>query len=81
MATRKYYRVTVHRIPPYSAVNGSYYYEEDVYASSLEGARKSVERYHAKGYGSNIPGDVKEITKDEFRGLHETRSIPREETA
>lgn len=67
---RKYYRVTVHRIPPYSAVNGSYYYEEDVFAYSEEGARKSIEKYHSKGYGSNIPTEVTEITKEEFRGNH-----------
>ena len=68
---RKYYRIKVKRIPPYSAVNGSYYLEEDVYAYSKEGAVRSVEKYHSKGYGSHIPVEVKEITKDEFRGHHE----------
>ena len=67
---RKYYRVKVHRYPPYSAINGSYYYEEDVYAYSKEGALKSVERYHRKGYGRNIPIEAREITKEEFRGNH-----------
>ena len=37
--TRKYYRVKIHRIPPYSSINGSYYYEEDVWAYSEDGAR------------------------------------------
>lgn len=69
---RKYYRVKVHRIPPYSAVNGSYDYEEDVFAYSKEGAIKSVERYHSKGYGSNIPIEVIEITKEEFKGNHKS---------
>lgn len=78
---RKYYRVTVHRYPPYSSINGSYYFEEDVRANTPDGARKSVERYHKKGYGDDIPGDVREITKEEFRGLHETRVLPKEETA
>ena len=68
--TRKYYRVTVHRTPPYSSVNGSYDYEEDVYAYSEEGAIKSVEKYHSKGYGSNVPVEVIEITKEEFKGHH-----------
>lgn len=72
---RKYYRVKVHRIPPYSVVNGSYYYEEDVYAYSKEGAERSVDRYHKNGYGSCIPVEVKEISKEEFRGNHSKQQV------
>ena len=44
--TRKYYRVKIYRIPPYSSINGSYYYEEDVWAYSEDGARNKIEREH-----------------------------------
>ncbi len=67
---RKYYRAIVHRIPPYSHINGSYDYEEDVYAFSEDGAIKSIEKYHSKGYGSHYIKEIKEITKEEFRGHH-----------
>lgn len=50
--TRKYYRV---KVPPYSSINGSYYYEED-------GARNKIEREHKNGYGSHIPCEVIEIS-------------------
>lgn len=66
--TRKYYRVKIHRIPPYSSINGSYYYEEDVWAYSEDGARNKIEREHKNGYGSHIPCEVVEISKEEFRG-------------
>ena len=66
--TRKYYRVNVHRIPPYSPSNESYYYEEDVWAYSKEGAINKVNRQHKKCYGSHIPCEVVEISKDDFRG-------------
>ena len=68
---RKYYRAIVHRIPPYAGVNGSYDYEEDVYAFSKDGAIKSIDKYHSSGFGSYIVKEVKEITKEEFRGHHE----------
>ena len=71
MAKRKYYRVTVRRIPPYSTINKPYSYEEDVYAYSTEGALNTVEKYHSKGFGSHIPMNAKEISKDEFRGHHQ----------
>lgn len=67
---RKYYRVKVHRVPPYSYFNGSYYYEEDVYAFSKDGALNSVAKYHRKEYGENFPVEAIEITKEEFRGAH-----------
>lgn len=66
--TRKYYRVNVHRIPPYSSINGSYYYEEDVWAYSEKGARNKICKEHKNGYGSHIPCEVVEISKEEFRG-------------
>lgn len=65
---KKYYRVKVHRIPPYSSINGSYYYEEDVWAYSKEGAMNKIIRQHKCGYGSHMPCDVTEISKEEFRG-------------
>lgn len=74
--TRKYYRIVVHRYPPYSFVNGSYYMEEDVYAYSEDGALNSFERYHSKGYGNNYAESIREITKEEFRGQHITKHIP-----
>lgn len=40
--TRKYYRIKVHRIPPYSHINESYHYEEDVWAYSEEGAKNRL---------------------------------------
>lgn len=65
---RKYFRVKVLRIPPYSSINGSYFYEEDVWAYSEEGAKRKIDREYEKCYGSHIPSEVTEITKDEFRG-------------
>ena len=73
--TRKYYRVKVERIPPYSLVNSSYYYEEDVWAYSEEGARNKIYRHHKDGYGSDTPCDVVEVSKEEFRGDKVTKSI------
>lgn len=67
---RKYYRATIHRIPPYSFVNSSYDYEEDVYALSEDGAIKSIEKYYSKAYGSHYVKEIKEITKEEFKGHH-----------
>lgn len=66
--TRKYYRVKVHRIPPYSLINGSYYYEEDVWAYSEDGARNKITKQHKNRYGSHIPCEVTEISKEDFRG-------------
>ena len=70
--SQKYYRVLVHRIPPYSFVNGSYHYEEDVRSRSAGHAMDNVAMYHRKGYGRNIPVKAWEITKEEFRGSHGT---------
>ena len=71
---RKYYRAIVHRITPYAVINGSYDYEEDVYAFSKDGAIKSIEKYHSKGYDSHYVKEIKEITKEEFRGNHKRYS-------
>lgn len=65
---RKYFRVKVLRIPPYSSINGSYSYEEDVWAYSAEGAKCKIDREHKKCCGSHILREVTEISKDEFRG-------------
>lgn len=71
---RKYYRVTVHRIPPYSTINGSYYYEEDVWAYSEDGAKNKIFKQQKNGYGQHIPCEVREISKEEFRGDKVTTS-------
>ncbi|MCT7397732.1 hypothetical protein N5B56_01355 [Eubacterium sp. LFL-14] len=65
---RKYYRVKIERIPPYSAVNGSYCYEEDIWAYSEKGAVNKVNKEHKNSYGRNYVLDVNEITKEDFRG-------------
>ena len=72
--TRKYYRVKIHRIPPYSAINGSYYYEEDVWAYSEEGARNKIFKQHKGGYGRHVPCEVTEISKEDFRGAKVAKS-------
>lgn len=64
---RKYYRVKIERIPPHSAVNGSYCYEEDVWAYSETGAINKVNREHKSSYGSHNPCEIKEISKEDFR--------------
>lgn len=66
--TRKYYRVNIHRVPPYSAINGSYYFEEDVWAYSKEGAINKIDKQYKDCYGSHIPCEITEITKEDFRG-------------
>lgn len=66
--TRKYYRVKIHRIPPYSFVNKSYYYEEDVWAYSERGARNKIYKEYKDSYGNHIPCKIIEISKKEFRG-------------
>ena len=68
---RKYYRAIMHRVPPYAGINACYDYEEDVYAFSKEGAIKSIEKFHSKGYGSDYVKEIREITKEDFRGSHE----------
>lgn len=65
---RKYYRVNVLRIPPYSLINGTYQYEEDVWAYSEEGAKNKITRQHKNCCGRHIPREVIEISKEDFRG-------------
>ena len=72
---RRYYRVNVHRIPPHSAINESYYYEEDVWAYSEEGARNKITKHHKGSYGKHIPCEVVEISKEEFRGDKVVKNI------
>ncbi len=67
---RKYFRVTVHRIPPHYPINKDYTYEEDMYAFSEEGVWKYFQNYNKKIYGHNEPIKIQEITKDEFAGHH-----------
>ena len=65
---RKYYRVNVLRTPPYSLINGTYQYEEDVWAYSEEGAKNKITRQHKNCCGRHIPRKVIEISKEDFRG-------------
>lgn len=73
--TRKYYRVKIRRIPPYCPINESYYYYEDVWAYSEEGARNKLYKEHKKSCGSHIPCEAIEISKEEFRGDKVRESI------
>ena len=66
--TRKYYRVTIKRVPPYYPINNCYEYEEDVFAFSKEGALNKIKEEYSKRYGKHIPKEINEITKDDFRG-------------
>lgn len=76
---RKYFRAKMLRIPPYSFVNKSYYYEEDVWAFSKEGADNKLYKQYKDSYGSIIPQEIVEITKEEFRGDKVTKMLPDEE--
>lgn len=69
---RTYYRLLVKRTPPHSWVNSSYYQEHDLYAFTESGARDTFYRYHKGGYGSYTVVNIREISKDEFRGQHRT---------
>lgn len=73
---RKYFRAKILRIPPYSFVNKSYYYEEDVWAYSKDGANNKLYKQYKDSYGSNIPQEIVEITKDDFRGDKVTKMLP-----
>lgn len=73
--TRKYFRVRVHRIPPYSAINGSYFYEEGVWAFSEVGAKNKIIKEHKDCFGSHIPCEVTEISKEDFRGDKATKCM------
>ena len=65
---RKYYRVKIHRIPPYYPINQGSFFEEDVWAYSREGAVDKIYRQYKNCYGRHIPRKIVEISKDEFRG-------------
>lgn len=77
--TRKYYRVTIKRIPPYAPINRSYYFEEDVWAYSKKGAENKIYRHCKNCYGHHVPKKVIEITKEEFRGDKATKMLKEEE--
>ena len=66
--TRKYYRVKVRRIPPYYPINEDYYFEEDVWAYSEEGAANKIIKQYKGCYGSHIPVEITEVLKEDFRG-------------
>lgn len=72
---RKYYRMVIHRFPPYSFINNSYRYEEDTYAYSEEGALKTYRNKHKRSYGRNRIESIREIPKEEYRGYGITRVI------
>ena len=66
--TRKYFRVKVHRIPPYYPINTDYYFEEDVWAYSREGAINKINKHYKGCYGEHLPVEVLEVSKADFRG-------------
>ena len=66
--TRKYYRVKIHRIPPHHLMNESYYFEQDVWAYSREGAINKINKHYKGCYGKHVPVDVLEVPKSDFRG-------------
>lgn len=68
MKKRKYFRSKINRIPPYSGINGSYFYEIDVWAFSKEGANNKLKRLYKDCCGRHIIEDAVEISKEEFRG-------------
>lgn len=72
---RKYYRVKVHRIPPHYPINKDYFFEEDVWAYSGDGAANKINRQYKGCYGRHIPCEIVEISKDEFRGDKKTGEI------
>lgn len=78
---RKYFRAKMLRIPPHSFVNKSYYYEEDVWAFSKEGADNKLYKQHKDSYGSHVPQEIVEIAKEDFRGDKVTKMLPDEEKA
>lgn len=78
---RKYFRAKILRIPPHSFVNKSYYYEEDVWAFSKEGADNKLYKQHKDSYGSHVPQEIVEIAKEDFRGDKVTKMLPDKEEA
>ena len=69
------------RISPHSFVNKSYYYEEDVWAFSKEGADNKLYKQHKNSYGRHVPQEIVEIAKEDFRGDKVTKMLPDEEDA
>ncbi len=65
---RKYFRVKVHRIPPYYPINTDYYFEEDVWAFSEEGVENKIKKKYKKCFGSHIIEKITEVSKADFRG-------------
>ena len=65
---RKYFRIIYNRTSRFSGIVS--HQEEDVYAYTIEGARRTFERYHQNDWGFNSIKDVREIDKNEFRGHH-----------
>ncbi len=78
---RKYFRAKMLRISPHSFVNKSYYYEEDVWAFSKEGADNKLYKQHKNSYGRHVPQEIVEIAKEDFRGDKVTKMLPDEEDA
>ena len=78
---RKYFRAKMLRISPHSFVNKSYYYEEDGWAFSKEGADNKLYKQHKNSYGRHVPQEIVEIAKEDFRGDKVTKMLPDEEDA
>lgn len=66
--TRKYFRVKIHRIPPYYPINKNYFFEEDVWAYSEKGAAKKIKKEYKCFWGLYSVRKITEISKADFRG-------------
>ena len=66
--TRKYFRVKIHRIPPWCPINKDWYFHQDVWAYSKDGAFKKIHRLYKDVAGKHIPSEATEVSKEEFLG-------------
>lgn len=63
---KRYYRLTVKKIPPYFAgVGKAYYFDEDISASS---AKEAAEIFSKQKKGTFVIKHVREISESDFRG-------------
>lgn len=49
-------------------MNDFYYFEQDVWAYSREGAINKINKHYKGGYGKHLPVEVWEVPKADFRG-------------
>lgn len=66
---RHYYKIKVHRYPPYYPINKDYYKTEYVWGYTQDGAENSFYRYHKDSYGDNVAEEFEEITKEEYYSI------------